>query len=216
MKKTAFLTLILLGLSTNVYLVEAQNKTPQLSPTSIIQQSRNKKALNNSIYLYQKRYHQQKEETLADKNLYYTQLRAAQARRAGHVGSHRYSVPRTGALTDWSNTQRFAQPSIERANSKSVFRRCIINYYFEGGNCSTQELQEGVIYGSQHTVNTIPTTFWTRDIQVINELRDMQRQMKSSDPIGAGQQRQRAVHNGDSSRNFTSPYTKPVFTPESK
>lgn len=195
-------------------LVNNVNDKKSVPVSSVIQKGRNLQKLNKSIYLHQKQYYNKKSSTLDEKNIYYRMTRAAQARKAGHVGSHATEMNREGALTDWEKTREFQQSSSFRPNSKAVFRRCIINYYFEGGNCSSDELKEGLIYSSQHTISRIPNTFWTRDIEAIRTLRDVQRKMTKPEQIGAGQQRQRAIHNGDSSRSYTSPFTKTYFNPE--
>lgn len=191
------------------------NESDALPPTSIVQQSRNEEQLDDAIYQHQKRYYNRKSRTLEQKNLYYRMTKAAQARRMAHVKtSVDDALDREGELTNWEDTRSFQQSSFYRPNSKAVFRRCIVNYYFEGGNCSSEELKEGLIYSSTHKVNRVPNAFWTRDIEVINALRNIQRKMESPEKIGAGQQRQRAIHKGSSARSYISPYTKTYFTPD--
>jgi hypothetical protein len=221
--KKVFLLTISFGILSGLFISDAfaisrrDNEPNALPPTSIVQQSRNDEQLNDAIYQHQKRYYNRKSRTLGEKNIYYRMTKAAQERRAAHVKSSvDDALSREGDLTNWdsNNIRNFQQASFYRPNSKAVFRRCIVNYYFEGGDCSAEELKEGVIYSSTHRVDRVPNAFWTRDIEVINALRNIQRKMDSPEKVGAGQQRQRAIHKGSSSRSYVSPYTKTFFTPE--
>lgn len=183
---------------------------------SSLHQSRLQKNLEKAIKTRQKSYYNARMRTRDEKNIYYMATKASMARRAAHVEhSTDDAISREGALTNWRDVRTFQEPNAYRPNAKAVFRRCVVNYYFEGGACTPEEMKQGLVYSSTHEVNNVQNAFWTRDMETINRVRDIQRNLPTWRKVGAGQQGlMRNDRSGDTSRDFLSPFTKRYFNPE--
>lgn len=174
-------------------------------------------AINKAIQMRQKLYFIQKDETLEDKNSYVRLMRARIARRDANVQSSiDDGLSREGALDTRVGIRTYQETNPIRTNAKQVFRRCAMNYYFEGGNCTPEELQKGVVYGSTHRVRTAQEAFWKRDMEAISQMRSLQRNLPSmKDAVPTGQQGiMRTETKGGVGREFLTPFTRWYFNPE--
>lgn len=187
-----------------------------VSPAMLQLRQQNQEALNKAIQLRQKRYYNEKEETREMKNTYYRATSAAFARRQAHIKtSVDDALVREGELTDWGSERTFQEGNTYRPNSKQVFRRCVVNYYYEGGACTPEDLMQGLAVGSEHKVKTVQDVFWKNDVEALNDVRNLQRNLPSWRRVGAGQQGvMRNDRFGDTSREYLSPFTRPYYDPQ--
>lgn len=148
---------------------------------------------NDAIYKRMfKLYMNQTVRTNEWKNLYNREERLVDKQKDASVDSGTAKLNRDGALNPVDYSGSYNNPAYAGVSAKQNWRRCAINYYVEGGNCSTEDMNQDLIYASTYKVETVPSIFWKQDVAVINDVRAVQRLLESSEQIGAGQQVQRA------------------------
>lgn len=167
--------------------------------------------LDKAIQLRQRNYMMEKIRSNARKNIKNQWLRHTLSNAEAGVSTVSTMMDRTGELEDTSNTRPFTYSRTDVPNNaKRNFRTRAYDYYIEGGDAGVEALESDVVLSSQHEVPT-RTKFYSKNkagaADIIAALRAMQKQRKSTEQVGAGEQKT-TFRTGDSQRNFLHPYMK--------
>ncbi|MCF7918165.1 hypothetical protein K9L27_04200 [Candidatus Gracilibacteria bacterium] len=211
MKKAFLLTLAFgIGMSL-ISTAEAFKEDPNESPFSFSNKRSVQQKLNDAIWLRYRNMNSTLERDGIQKNRLYQEAVHKLSMKENNTNEQPNTLSRDGELQFvpyYGDLQEYSNSSMIRKNAKQIFRKRAIDYYVDGGDAGTAALRSDVVLGSQNKVNRmgVLNTIWKQDIESIDSLRAIQKQLYSPPLLGSGQQRSRAINKADRSKEFMHPF----------